>query len=287
MERDVRTFGYFAIASAAAVGLGAAGLGFGGAGTTIWVRNPAAWLVGLGAAASILAAGRSQGLARAAILLTLIGFAATLVSPAQSGVHRWIDAGAVQINIAALLLPLTLVALATARLAAIPFLAAVGLIGLLLVIQPDASQATAFLLPAGFLLLRSRMPPVTKGIGMLGMAVLAVGAWLRPDPLEPVPEVEGILSYLADISLPLAAAAVLALAVTAVIPLRRAPAADEGLADAAKALALHFILVALMPAVGAFPVPLVGLGMSFPVGYLLGVALLCACNASPPLVATD
>lgn len=283
MDRDLQTFGYFAIASAAAVGLGAAGLVLGGAGPATWLRNPAAWLVGLGAAAAMLAAGRSPGLARGAILLTIVALAATLVSPPQSGVHRWIDAGPLHINIAALVLPLTLVALATARMAAIAFLGTVGLIGLLLVAQPDASQATAFLLAAGLLLLRSSMPAVTKGIGLLGMAVLAIAACLRPDPLEPVREVEGILDYLVDISLPLAMAAVLALAVTALVPLRRASTADEGLADAARALAFYFIVAALVPAIGAFPVPLVGLGMSFPVGYLLGVALLCARNASPPL----
>lgn len=287
MERDLRTFGYFAVASAAAVGLGAAGLAIGGAGPATWLRNPAAWLVGLGAAAAILAAGRSPGLKRAAILLTILALAGTLVSPAQSVVHRWIDAGPLSINIAGLLIPLAVVALATARLAAIPLLGTAGLIGLLLVIQPDASQASAFLLAAGFLLLRSRLPTVTKGAGLLGMAILAVAAWLRPDPLEPVPEVEGILSYLADISLPLAAAAVFTLVVTALVPLRRASTADEGVADAARALALYFILAALMPGLGAFPVPLVGLGMSFPVGYLLGVALLCARNAPSPLIQTD
>jgi hypothetical protein len=34
--------------------------------------------------------------------------------------------------------------------------------------------------------------------------------------------------------------------------------------------------VAILPAAGVFPVPLVGLGMSFPVGYWMGMALLCA-----------
>jgi hypothetical protein len=38
----------------------------------------------------------------------------------------------------------------------------------------------------------------------------------------------------------------------------------------------YFISVGICPNFGAFPVPLIGLGMSFPVGYWLGIALLCA-----------
>lgn len=273
---DLATLGLFAAASLVTVTLGAAGLALNGAGMGGWMRNPAAWLVGLGLAAAIVAAGRSATLCKGATLLVMIGLAATFFSPAQSGVHRWIDAGPLHVNMAALLLPMAIVGLALARLSGPWFLAAVGLIGLLLVAQPDASQATAFLLAAGLLLSRSAMSGATRIAGMMGTAALIIAAWLRPDPLKPVREVEEIFSLLADLSMPLAIIAAAALALTSLVPLRRARAGRGRNAEAAAALALYFIVVAIMPGAGAFPVPLVGLGMSFPVGYWIGMALLCA-----------
>ena len=190
--------------------------------------------------------------------------------------HRWIDAGPLHVNMAALLLPPAIVGLAMARLSAPWFLAAVGLTGVLLVVQPDASQATAFLLAAGLLLVRSGMARGIKMAGALAIAALAGAAWLRPDGLEPVREVEEVFTLLADLSLPLTLGAAAALALTSLAPLRLARATETETADAAAALTLYFIAVAMMPAAGAFPVPLVGLGMSFPVGHWLGMALLCA-----------
>ena len=273
---DLATLSLFAAASLVTVTLGASGIALSGAGMGSWMRNAAAWLVGLGLAAAIVAAGRSTRLCKGAILLAIGGLAATFFSPAQSGVHRWIDAGPLHVNMAALLLPMAIVGLALLRLSVAWFLAAVGLIGLLLVAQPDASQATAFLLAAGLLLLCSANAGTTRIAGMLGIAVLIIAAWLRPDPLKPVREVEEIFSLLADLSLPLAIIAAAALALTSLAPLRRARAGHGRTAEAAAALALYFVVVAIMPAAGAFPVPLVGLGMSFPVGYWLGMALLCA-----------
>ena len=273
---DLATLRLFAATSLAAVGLGAAGLALSGTGMSAWMRNPAAWLVGLGAAAAIVAAGRSTLLARGAVLLTLGGLVATFFSPAQAGVHRWIDAGPLHINMAALLLPLAVVGLATARLATPWLLAAAGLIGLLLLAQPDASQATAFLLAAGLLLLRSSLATGKKLAAAMAIGVLVIAPWLRPDPLEPVREVEEIFSLLVDLSLLLALGAAAAMALAALAPLRLARAADDETAGAAVALTLYFAVAAIMPVAGAYPVPLVGLGMSSPAGYWLGMALLCA-----------
>lgn len=273
---DRRTFAYFGIASLGTVALGSAGLALSGADPGTWMRSPAAWLVGLGIAGAILAARRSEAIAKGAILLTPAALAATFLAAAQSGVHRWIDVGPLHINIASLMLPLTIVALATLNLAAPLFLGAVALIGLLLVAQPDASQATAFLLAAGLVLLRSRMSRATKAIGTLGIVALICAAWLRPDPLQRVREVEDIFALLADVTPALAIAAGLGLAISSLIPLRRAFRSDDRTGAAAMALALYSVTVALAPLAGAYPVPLVGLGMSFPVGFWLGVGLLCA-----------
>ena len=273
---DFRTLGAFAIASAAAVAVGSIGLALVGADPGSWMRNPAAWLVGLGIAALLVSAGRSPSILKGAVLLAIAALVATLFSPAQAGVHRWVDAGPLHINMAALLLPAALVALATLNLAGISLLGAIVSIGVLLVLQPDASQATAFLLAATPILLKRRLPMATKASGTIVIVALLTAAWLRPDRLQPVPAVEGMFALLAGVSPALAAFAGVALALTSAIPLRRAYADDSTASDAARTLVIYFVAAGLMPLFGAFPVPIVGLGMSFPVGYWMGMALLCA-----------
>ena len=275
-SQDLRTFGAFALASAGTIALGSAGLVLDGAGPGTWLRNPAAWFVGLALAAAVMANGGSASVSRGVIALAIAALAATFLAPPQAGVHRWIDAGPLRGNVAALLLPSVLVALATSRLPAPPFMGLTAVIGLLLAAQPDASQASAFLTAASLLLISRPCSSGLKVAGTLGAAALVAAAWLRPDRLQPVPEAEGIFGVLAGISSVLAAAAAIALAVTSLVPLRAAPGTDRSRGDAALALTLYFGVVGLMPLLGAFPVPLVGLGMSFPVGYLLGMALLCA-----------
>lgn len=273
---DFTTLALFAVASLVAVASGSIGLALSGAGPGTWARNPAAWLAGLSIAGLILAAGRSAWLATGAILLAPTALVATLLSPAQSGVHRWVDAGPLHINMAALVLPVTVVALATFRGNAPLFLGVAGLIGLILVVQPDASQATAFLLAGALVLLRSSMSTGTKIAGSLAAVALIAASWLRPDSLEPVPEVEGIFALLAGVSFALAVLAGLGLAISSLVPLRRAFVLGGDAAVPAEALAIYFVTVAVMPAADAFPVPLVGVGMSFPVGYWMAIALLCA-----------
>jgi hypothetical protein len=93
--------------------------------------------------------------------------------------------------------------------------------------------------------------------------------------------VEGILQLAFGVSSILATVAALALAAACLSPLGRRDAAGSAHPAAALALTGYFISAAVCPACGAFPVPLVGLGMSFPVGYWLGVGLLCATANFP------
>ena len=229
--------------------------------------------------ATLILAGRRQGLSAAIIALAIAALVGTLFAPDQSGVNRWIDVGPLHANIAALLLPPAIVALATLGIAPFVFLAVTAGIGALLLAQPDASQATAFLLAAAVIFCRSAPTRALMAGGLLAMAALAATTWLRADPLQPVPEVEGIFPLLASTSSALAVMAALALAGTCLTPLRRRGA---DVRSAGLALATYFAATALTPLFGAYPVPLVGLGMSFPVGYWLGTALLCTGNGKGP-----
>lgn len=99
-------------------------------------------------------------------------------------------------------------------------------------------------------------------IGISLFFVLAASfAWTRPDPLQSVPEVEGIIGLALTVSPLLAMFCIASLA-------------------AAIALFTCFLVCALMPLLGAFPVPLVGMGMSPILGYWLGIGTLIAVKAT-------
>ena len=225
----------------------------------VWETNLAAWAVGAGLAAPLSRA-RS---ARWWPVIAVAGLAATFLSSGLSGVHRWIGLGPIRLNGAELLLP-PVFAAGTGIVLPLAILIALAL-------QPDASQAVAF--AGGSIALALTSSPRRRWIAALFAAAAAL-SFLRPDPLAPVPEVEGILGLAARISPALAALAMAALAGTALAPLLvRSPAAYG--------FAAYLALGALAPALGAFPVPLVGMGVSPILGAWLGFGALAGSARSP------
>jgi hypothetical protein len=271
-----RAFVVYAVASLIAIALGAATLAATGHASGSWLRNPVAWLVGLVLALGLTRVRNLLPISRVVLGVAFVAVAATFLAPAQSGVHRWIDAGPMHINVAALVLPAAIVALAFCGIWSRTGLAFVAAIVALLVLQPDASQATSFLVAVIVLFAGSTAPGARRMIAVAIAVLVAAISWSRPDPLQPVPEVEGIFRLALSVSPVVAFAAAIALAATSLAPLCIRNTFDASRRIAALALTGYFISAAVCPAFGAFPVPLVGLGMSFPVGYWLGMALLCA-----------
>ena len=91
-----------------------------------------------------------------------------------------------------------------------------------------------------------------------------------------MPEVEGIVGLAWDMSPVLAALAVLTLAGTTLAPLLAARS------PAACGLTTYLALCALAPAFGAFPVPLVGMGVSPVLGAWLGFGALMGATVRAP-----
>lgn len=267
------TVAIFAAASLGAVVLGSVTLAATGHPSGVWLRNSIAWLVGLALGVGLMFLRSSLSLARVFLAAALLGVAGTFLAPAQEGIHRWIGLGPLHINVAALLLPPAVVALAFCGIASRTGRALSLVMAALLILQPDASQATSFLVSV-IVLAAIASPSRWRNLIAVAAALLAAISWIRPDPLKPVAEVEGIFPLAFGVSPLLAAAAGVALAAASLAPLGFRSAADASHRAAALALTGYFISAALCPAFGAFPVPLVGLGMSFPVGYWLGIALL-------------
>ena len=206
--------------------------------------------------------------ALAVLAISIIGLAATFADPGLSGVHRWMALGPLRANLAALLLPLcvTAAALHSKRDFTLLFawLAIMGLIWA----QPDASQATAmaFACPFAF----AAWPAKTRWpLAAVSIAIAAL-SWLQPDPLQPVAEVEGIINLMWSVSPALAIAGILMLLLSLYSlwhPRRQAATAAPFVA-----LTAYFAIIMVMPAFGHFPVPLLGAGLSVPLGIWLGLA---------------
>jgi hypothetical protein len=265
----------FAVASLIAVASGAATLAATGLPSGSWLRNPISWLVGLVLGTGLMFLRSSLPLAKVILALALLAVAGSFLAPAQSEVHRWIDLGPLHVNVAALLLPAAVVALARCGITSSIGLTFAAAMAALLVLQPDASQATSFLV-AVITLAGLSAPPRWRLLILIGAALFLAISWVRPDPLKPVAEVEGIFPLAYEVSPLLAAVAGVALAAASLAPLFLCRNASASHHPAALALMGYFISAAICPALGAFPVPLVGLGMSFPVGYWLGIAMLGA-----------
>jgi hypothetical protein len=260
----------FALLSLATVAVGCVIAAAHGVPAGSWARNLAAWGVG-GIAAWVVA--RRMSRLSAILLIAPIVLAATLINPGQEGVHRWIDVGPVHMNAASMLLPAAVVTLAALADRRWSWLAAAGMLGLL-VLQPDASQAAA--LGAGMIVILAslRAPALARAGGAAATVLAVAAACIRPDPLAPVPEVEGIVALAWTWSPVVAAVAVALLAATALFPLRLAGWSRRF--TPALALAACCGVQALAPAFGAFPVPLLGIGMSPVLGFWLGAGALAA-----------
>jgi hypothetical protein len=268
----VRLLLLFGALSLGAVTVGALVCAQSGIPASLWLRNIAAWVVGAVVAIVIARIGGPRALPFI-LWAAPLGLAATLLSAGQDGVHRWVNAGPVSLNVAMLLLPMAVVSLAVLaarRWAWLPAFLSLAI----LAAQPDASQATAFGSAMGLIALTGASGGRTKGVIVLAAAVLIAVAWLRPDPLQPVPEVEQIMDLAFRLTPLLAALAVALLTGACLAPGLAARQGPRDLHIAGLALSACLAAWAIMPYLGHFPVPLVGIGLSPIVGAWLGVGLL-------------
>lgn len=185
-----------------------------------------------------------------------------------AGPHRWLGAGGFRLYVASAVLPSTLLLVPQVRHAWGALYVALAA----LVAQPDASQATAFALAGLVVLLRAPLPWTARvgiGLGLLGSAVLA---WSRPDPLQPVSYVEGVLVLAQQVG-PLA----LGLALVALaLPLVALVRAGQ------LAIAVYYAAVMFFAYRQLTPMPLLGFGVGPILGYFGAVALAGKPTPSEP-----
>jgi hypothetical protein len=281
MRDSARAMVIFGVASLVAVAAGCVAMAESGVAPASWLRSVVAWLVGGGLALLLGRYGTSRSAAAGAVVLATAALIATLFATAVNGAHRWLDIGPLHVNAAALLLPALIVALAAIRItSSIGLVLTLG-VAIILLAQPDASQLAAFVIAASILMVQSGVAPGWKALALLVAVLFVIAGWRRPDLLEPVAEVEQIFTMCLAVSPLLAALAGLALAAAALAPLPVSSSTSQPARDGALALSAYFVTVSVAPFLRWFPVPLVGLGMSFPVGFWLGVGVLVVLARRP------
>jgi len=128
-----------------------------------------------------------------------------------------------------------------------------------LLLQPDAAQAASFCAAwIGIVAVRrGKRTPAVIVVSLL----LAVASMLRPDRLEPVPHVEGIVGMAAAREPNLAAAALLSLGV---LPLAQALFLERQVGFVLATYTAGLLVAAWL---GHHPVPVLGYGVSPILGY--------------------
>lgn len=236
-----------------------------GAGAAIFhlVIQAATGVLGLSLALVFVGPARDEGY-RLPLLAGLVGLAlmaGTFLHPGVEGIHRWLAVGPILIQPAAVSLPLIVWAACRRRDAtgATMIFGAAALCAL----QPDGQAGLGLALAA--LLLCRRGPIWWAAAAAASGSVL--WAWTRPEVLAPVAYVEGVLtSALGD---GWAMGGVMLLALIAV-PGAILLADRRGLGLALAALWSGFALAGLS---GRFPVPVIGFGLSWVVGWALSLGL--------------
>jgi cell division protein FtsW (lipid II flippase) len=198
--------------------------------------------------------------------------AATFAMAGPMGVCRWIQVGPLTVHAGAVCLPVLIGALGLldafgGKLRWRPLLLAIS-VAMLLLLQPDAAQATAFAGAVFTLLIANKQRAGAAWAAALVIVALAGWTWTRLDPLPPVPYVEGILG-LARQSGP--AWLVASIAALAILPLPFLISPFGRHSAVARALGVYLCVCILAPLVGHFPVPLVGFGLSPIVGYFVAL----------------
>ncbi len=256
----------FAIASLLAIALGALVMAQGDVPVGIWIRNPVAWAI---AVVLSLVLARVGWLRPALPPIALAVIALSFIGAGQEGVHRWLDLGPVQLNAAGLVLPaaIPVFSRSDARYAVPCF----AMIAAALAWQPDVSQLAAFAI-ATIILSAHRFGWRGAVVSVIASAAAIALCLSRPDPLQPVPHVEEIFRMAWDQAPAFSLAMGASLGAAALSPLLLW--LTPTLRWQALALSAYFIATSAAPAFGAYPVPLAGHGLSFVLGWWLGLAML-------------
>lgn len=203
------------------------------------------------------------------IFFIIILLLLTFLDNGLDGVHRWVSVGPIKFNVASILLPILIIELW--RISNIinwwfPVIITIA-VSILLALQPDASQATGFIIPMILILTSKANKNTTRYIVASLIFAIAIMTWIFIDSLPPVDHVEEILSMVKNLGL---AWFVFGIGSLVLLPLPFVLFPSKNYRLVSKCVGIYFIIIILSTMFGNFPVPLMGYGISPIIGYFIG-----------------
>lgn len=202
------------------------------------------------------------------VLTSILFLGLTFIGPSMEGVHRWIRIPPFSLNIAAIVLPITIAALyrLIEEKQIIISLTGMTAIAFLLFLQPDASQLLAFSLPCIVLLLHSRISKIMTTGFSVGLLLLTLTSWIKLDSLQPVNYTEGILKLLYNTSSILY---IIGIAALLWIPICFLILCQARSRKICAGMTMYYWMIILATFIGNFPVPFMGYGLSPILGFYI------------------
>lgn len=202
--------------------------------------------------------------------IALLGFC--FLFPGINMVYRWIQVGSVDINVSMIVLPLILYCMN--QLLREHFVSYALIIlcvtGLILSMQPDAGQVSAFGIASLVIFGMNKIPWSIRFGAAMVVALVAFLGWNRVDLLEPVDQVQDVLVMIYDFG-PVGYLGLAIVLVAAFYPFIHFALKGERILSIA--FILYLITQLIVTEFGNYPVPLIGAGGSAIIGWYLMLGL--------------
>jgi len=207
------------------------------------------------------------------IALILVMYVLTFIDPGVDGVHRWLSIGPINLYISSIFTPLLIIELwiLKKRNNAIWVEILTVLVAVLLCLQPDASQLTAFSIPMVLMLLNKPSKKILSYFVSGILIFLVITSWIRLDSLPAVVYVEDILGLVMDRGLIWSVLGVISLII---LPMPFFFLSKQSEKMPSWCIGLYFAIILITTFFGNFPVPLMGYGISPIIGYLIAMTWL-------------
>ncbi|MFC0349622.1 hypothetical protein [Undibacterium danionis] len=198
----------------------------------------------------------------------LVGLVACFVFSETGNPSRWLKLGPLRLYFSAAVLPLALFLLARLHwrtpFSAMANMALMLAFAVLLALQPDFSQLAAFSLAGVFIVWHRPGSEAQKIAFTLVLCLLCCWCWQQPDPLQPVPYVEGVIQLAMSAGIVAMLAAVSSIAL---IPLGLFYIGIKRGSSELIPIALYYIVIMICAYIGLTPMPLLGFGAGPVLGY--------------------